>query len=112
MSADLVAFLREQIAEDETWARDTLARFIHQHGPGAILDEVDVGLSSTVNVARRVMSEAAAKRAILDEWQAVLDSTDGSNEALAGAENALWAVMTHLAEVYRERPGYEPNWPR
>lgn len=86
MTADLVAFLRERLDEDE---RD----------PG--------GWSPA-----RVLAEVDAKRRILDGFepalaQEELDPADMENQAVLGT---LERVAALLALPYAEHPDYRPEW--
>jgi hypothetical protein len=103
---DLTAFLRARYDEAERNAREALAlwdsthftidpgsliivRFHREHGPAAAL------------------ADLAAKRAILDEWQAVRKLTQLTSGEPGRYRD--WVLRQH-ATVYSDHPDYRQEW--
>lgn len=125
----LADFLLARIAEDETVARDVAAERVRV---GEVIDypaegedrsfwaDYD-GAGPSVSVgAHRVLAECEAKRAIIDECRALINSF-GDWDAEVGAP-ALWTDVNRrersqahgrldvLAAVYADHPDYRDEW--
>jgi len=100
---DLVAWLREQIDEDE-WAWQMVAA----------RDVVEMLHGEPL--APRMLAEVAAKRAILDGCEETLageDSWDPMIEGGSGEEFVLAKfVIRQLAQPFAGRPGWREEWAR
>lgn len=58
-----------------------------------------------------VLSDIAAKRAILDTYEEARTYYDGpGRSAPAGEVHGLWTALQHLASAYADRVGYQEGW--
>lgn len=100
MSADLIAFLRARLDEDE---QTSLGVFAHQpmlFVGGRLL-------------AGRLNDEVHAKRAILDRLEAInREVGDGASADPhdLGEGAGLWLAAEHLALPYQDHPDYREEW--
>jgi hypothetical protein len=135
VTADLTAFLLARIDEDEAVARGAsagpwllesqmvnpprpLAVWLRREcQPGDLLVTRGANPADLTHIARhdpaRVLSECAAKRAIVDaynvdddyvtfgDWTSCSDSCPGA---------VLWSVFKLLALPYASHPDYDPEW--
>jgi FAD/FMN-containing dehydrogenase len=117
VSTDLVAFLRECLAEDERVAQRVQEAYAGEDkfwAPAVVINAgalVDPG---------RVLRDVAAKRAIMDmmrryegailQESAIARPGDPIPSNLYAARDALLAVVRHLASVYEGRTGYREEW--
>lgn len=116
MTADLIAFLRACLDDDERVARKCAP------GPWQLQGEPretyvfsPAGPAVATGWARdlehivrwdpaRVLAEVAAKRAVLDAWQRQIDDDD-PEVYLAGD-----VIPLALAQPYAGRPGWQDEW--
>jgi hypothetical protein len=101
---DLVPWLREQIAETRTWARDALDRlWIAEES--YLLDE------NGAEVARFEI-KADAAHAALNDPSAVLAQCEAHELILNLAETVYvgFHAVTALGLAYQHRPGYREEW--
>jgi hypothetical protein len=107
---DLVAFLRQCLAEDERIARELgELDYADEGGLGSIggwpLMDYLKRFGST-----RVLAEVEAKRLILDQiepWLHVEDEYDGVETTLRAEGTEL---LCHLAQPYAGWPGWREEW--
>jgi hypothetical protein len=90
---DLVAWLLEQIAADETAARTRTTSYHKRHD----------GMDDCAWTSARVLAECDAKRRIVEQYAPALDSDPDSVPLLT------W-ILELLALPYADRPGYDPSW--
>src|ERR1041385_3379384 len=114
---DLVMWFGEQLDEDER-----VALYFRDEAPHGVADcgeaHGDLWYQGRMVVdGARVLAEVEAKRAILDDFRGSAKWADerlaeGKPDAQAYAMRAggLLDVIRLLAEPYRERPGYRPEW--
>lgn len=113
MTADLVAWLKFQIDVDERLAQraESESFVVQGDGGGAVTEFLFTQLSDS----RAALAEVTAKRAILDRYEFVGSHGPAVDHPRAmdmttGAEGALRDVVRMLAQVYRDRPGFDPSW--
>ena len=96
----MLGFLRSRIDED-TWT------------VGQVVSAVQDGWGWEPTAGRgpeRVVREAAAKQAILDDFTAVSDNL-GAIAARFGVHNVSgYDTLRHLAAVYADHPDYQEEW--
>lgn len=125
MTADLVEFLRARLNEDSGYARHaaTEAGTDWRTPASGVLETADdlhgLGDSRLTSFISRfdpgwVLAEVAAKRSILDECAAAIESGEiqpGTtwNDMAAGAELAV-DVLQLLAAPYASHPDYQAAW--
>lgn len=128
MTADLVAFLRARLDDDERIAAavDSTPWLQGEHGSPEwdhhlvyVDDDVrifhDLTEEEAAHVARhdpaRVLAEVAAKRAILDRYERHEWWSSGSNEYVGGMDQAYEEVLRLLVQPYAGHPEFHPSWP-
>lgn len=107
---DLVAFLRDRLAEDEAAARKVPED----------LREIPLGLWAGTgpmehlarHSAARVLREVEAKRRIVDEYaeRAHYDNEDWHYEGATGRIHGLGEALRFLASVYSDHPSFREEW--
>jgi hypothetical protein len=102
--ADLVAWLRAQLDDDE---RNTRALWNHD-GAGTRT------FRGTPFDHARVLRAIAAKQAVLDHYERIQRYVDGleppADEAYTLAEGAVSRSVQYLATEYADHPGYRESW--
>lgn len=134
MTDDLIAFIRQQLAEDErvaraaanhgaTWRDGSGKTLIYpsdeaRHpGPIIIGPYGDLEAEHTDHIVRwdpaRVLAEVEAKRRILDEYEGYASDDDPDHEHAQFAANAALAlegVIKLLAQPYAGHSGFREEW--
>jgi hypothetical protein len=116
----LADFLLARIAEDEEAAKEENSLFLRNHGPGALLRELDgYGLhwmTSSVTTAAHVLAESEAKRRLIAFAEGTVASMDlqiqgewGSGPILPEHDEAL-RMLRILALPYADHPDYREEW--
>lgn len=83
-------------------------------GPGAA--RVEIATLANEHIARhdpaRVLTEVAAKRALVDDYAEVaeLDTEDAEPEFAYGRAAGLGIAVRLIAAAYADRPGYKAEW--
>lgn len=101
----ITEFLEARIAEDEADAASWRLAELEPHAvpghPGAYLLPPEATEAPTLGAwgRDRVLAEAAAKRAIINEYTPYGSGYD-----------AWSAVMQHLAAIYADHPDYREEW--
>ena len=131
----LVEFLLARIAEDETDARNVLRSYAsheaHWSCPSTgVVDLGDPGIEGLLvtgdgpvayHIERwdpaRVLAECEAKRRLVEEYQAGLTETDGSERLgypfdpiLSMRMKDARHVLRVIAAVYADHPDYDGSW--
>lgn len=126
MTDDLVAFLRAQLDADEAAARNVYTQApwrtgtTHQGWPSVEGDGWTVVSTpyeaDAAHIARwdpqRVLGEVAAKRRILDAWQAVYDDIQEpyTGDQRMGEGFGLDHAVQCLATAYADHPDFREEW--
>lgn len=116
LADDLAAWLLEQLAEDQSEARDALERTTTSRrmirGRMVEVKMEPPRWRSTAWPPSRVLAECDAKRKIVEHAQTIAAEVreDGSNVLLYGQHLALQTVLKQLALPYADRPGYRQEW--
>lgn len=129
MTADLVAWLRQQLDHDEQVARAALDP--DDPAPWASLGTLVAGTSGldrgsgarlralrahiALHDPARMLRQVAAHRAILDLYVASIERDQQMREAigtapLRAATGAYRETVLRIAATYSDRPGYDPAW--
>lgn len=127
MTADLVAFLRARLDEDERVATSApgprwYLRENRDHMPVSyylVADDATISVDGWIDPAARwhmlshdparVLREVEAKRRIVEVcWADLLDRGGGATEGLV--DRPTWDVLTALAAVYDQHPDYSEEW--
>lgn len=98
MSETIKDFLLARIAEDEREANGHLGAEYYQDG---LWPE---------DVAKRVLRECAAKRAIVGTYAAVEANRNTEGSVQWHEERALLTSVRALATVYSDHPDYQEEW--
>jgi hypothetical protein len=128
VSADLAAFLRARLDEDETGAhgcmncglpiRDATTKTGWTHGDRSAVGGGWQGIRCPGKITgalpwpdpARVLREVEAKRAILDTYVNGLRQRESGDVAKAGQLLGLLLVLKHFATVYSDHPDYRSEW--
>jgi len=126
MTDDLVAFLRARLKDDQDVAESTRQASLSWRNfdmDGELRDDVNAGTVCIVpadedraHIARwdpqRVIAEVAAKRRIIDAWQAVYDDIQEpyTGDQRMGEGFGLDHAVQCLATAYADHPDFREEW--
>ena len=102
----LTEFLKREIAADEAVARRAQRGYQHVFGiPHYFTANSDTSVAMNPRVA---LAECEAKRRIVEEWHAATEAV--FDEWSAGEAYGLEVAVKHFAQVFADRPGFDPAW--
>ncbi|HEU0239540.1 MAG TPA: DUF6221 family protein [Micromonosporaceae bacterium] len=99
-AAELLAFYRARLAEDDTRARAEIAKpGMNDHNP------------ETYNRPERMLAEVAAKRAIADAWeQREAERPQPGGDVFGYHATGLLIAIKHLATAWSDHSDYRVDW--